>query len=45
MKTKLHIAALALVAWYLMMAPTFRNPQNRLFHDRSECTAVGIEIR
>jgi hypothetical protein len=26
-----HAAALALVGWYLMMAPTFRNPQTDSF--------------
>jgi hypothetical protein len=30
-KTRCHVAALALVGWYLLMAPTFRNPQTNSF--------------
>jgi hypothetical protein len=28
---KLHRAALTMVAWYLLMAPTFRDPQTNSF--------------
>jgi hypothetical protein len=36
-----HAAALALIGWYLMMAPTFRNPQTDSF-TVPECAAVGL---
>jgi hypothetical protein len=31
MKKPRHVATLALVIWYLLMAPTFRNPQTDSF--------------